>query len=466
MNYYLQIEGVNLANFVYDTNDLSTVRGGSFLLLDAAKIIGDIFKDVLKPISTGASLGLFQFQAAEGDAVRDEVKRILSTHDQLKHATFAVDIQPDTGDYRLDREALRARIRWQQMQQPALAIPAWNDVPTEYCEVDRLRPALTARPGPEKQPERVSTSVQKRSEYGRQYKQNFYQQETGRDHLADIEFAYDFKALTSTRMPAYRKLNHKMAVIYLDGNGFGKMRDKTCTNVDLQRQFDHDMTEYRKAALSALLDIMPQDASWLSDPPYRYRLETLMWGGDEILWVVPAWKGWQTLQLFYAQSQSWTWQGTPLRHAGGMVFCHHNAPIHRIKSLAVQLSDLAKETCREQNLFAYTVLESFDYIGQGLTAALQERYGATDMFVLNAEHMSTIETALPDLKQTFPRRKLHEIVLRLRHEREAAEHELNKVLCELDQTSLDAWYKLQNCFGDNTPALCYNIAELWDYAGL
>ena len=25
--YYLRVEGVNLANFVYDTNDLNTVRG-------------------------------------------------------------------------------------------------------------------------------------------------------------------------------------------------------------------------------------------------------------------------------------------------------------------------------------------------------------------------------------------------------------------------------------------------------
>ena len=33
-DYYLRVEAVNLDNFVYDTNDISTISGGSFLLLD------------------------------------------------------------------------------------------------------------------------------------------------------------------------------------------------------------------------------------------------------------------------------------------------------------------------------------------------------------------------------------------------------------------------------------------------
>lgn len=33
--YYLWVEALNLDSFVYDTNDISTIRGGSFLLLRA-----------------------------------------------------------------------------------------------------------------------------------------------------------------------------------------------------------------------------------------------------------------------------------------------------------------------------------------------------------------------------------------------------------------------------------------------
>jgi hypothetical protein len=58
--YYLRLEGVNLANFVYDTQDLSTVRGGSLILLDGVKWLEAHAKTVsgvskFQRISTGAS---------------------------------------------------------------------------------------------------------------------------------------------------------------------------------------------------------------------------------------------------------------------------------------------------------------------------------------------------------------------------------------------------------------------------
>lgn len=39
MSYYLRVEGVNLGNFVNDTNDLATIRGGSLLLLEAMELV-------------------------------------------------------------------------------------------------------------------------------------------------------------------------------------------------------------------------------------------------------------------------------------------------------------------------------------------------------------------------------------------------------------------------------------------
>ncbi len=58
--YYLRIEGVNLSNFVYDTQDLSTIRGGGLILLDSIDKLKENFKGILDPISTGASSGLFE----------------------------------------------------------------------------------------------------------------------------------------------------------------------------------------------------------------------------------------------------------------------------------------------------------------------------------------------------------------------------------------------------------------------
>ena len=75
MQYYLRVEGVNLAHFVYDTQDLSTVRGGSLLLLLAVdEVCQQVQTARLVPISTGASIGLFQYDAAD-EAVAQRVRR-------------------------------------------------------------------------------------------------------------------------------------------------------------------------------------------------------------------------------------------------------------------------------------------------------------------------------------------------------------------------------------------------------
>src|SRR3989338_4755458 len=106
--YYLRMEGVNLSNFVYDTQDLSTVRGGGLLLLGAVTRIQDKFS-VLKSISTGASSGLFYFEADDdGLSLKNKVIKYLNDDPQLKHATFVVDIQAYKSDeqYIPDKELL------------------------------------------------------------------------------------------------------------------------------------------------------------------------------------------------------------------------------------------------------------------------------------------------------------------------------------------------------------------------
>jgi len=45
MTFYLRIEAVNLSHFINDTNDLSTTRGGSLLLLEAMDKVEDIIKN-------------------------------------------------------------------------------------------------------------------------------------------------------------------------------------------------------------------------------------------------------------------------------------------------------------------------------------------------------------------------------------------------------------------------------------
>jgi hypothetical protein len=57
---------VNLSNFIYDTQDLSTIRGGGLLLLDVAEKVSKYLQEKgckVQPAVHGASTGLFEIEA-------------------------------------------------------------------------------------------------------------------------------------------------------------------------------------------------------------------------------------------------------------------------------------------------------------------------------------------------------------------------------------------------------------------
>ncbi len=131
MTFYLRLEAVNLANFISDTEDLSTVRGASLVLLDmVAKLTTKPeYHGKLTKISSGASTGLFSFDADSDKAaedLRDLVECDLNRDYCIKHATFVVDVRAATSDFQADRERLIALNRWRQMRQPSVAVPSQN----------------------------------------------------------------------------------------------------------------------------------------------------------------------------------------------------------------------------------------------------------------------------------------------------------------------------------------------------
>ena len=74
----------------------------------------------------GASQSVWSFEAADGaeaDGMRREVERALTEHETLKHATFVVNVVPESGDDVADLGLLRTRNRWRQLQQPTFAVP-------------------------------------------------------------------------------------------------------------------------------------------------------------------------------------------------------------------------------------------------------------------------------------------------------------------------------------------------------
>jgi len=107
----------------------------------------------------------------------------------------------------------------------------------------------------------------------------------------------------------------------------------------------------------------------------RCRFELLQWGGDELLFVVPAWLGLPVLQQFFRQV--YTWRDKPLTHSAGMVLCPRKTPIARAQKLAEELTDWCKLHSRKEDLYATLILESIDYPtqrgGEGAGAAARKR---------------------------------------------------------------------------------------------
>ena len=127
--YYLRVEAVNLANSVYDTHDISTIRGGSFMLLNSVKQLEKKYEKVYE----GASSGLYFLKGCDdwkiAEKIRQNVIEELNTATK-NHTTFVVDyydFDQSNGDFQAGLKILMAKNRWSQWQQPTTILPSRND---------------------------------------------------------------------------------------------------------------------------------------------------------------------------------------------------------------------------------------------------------------------------------------------------------------------------------------------------
>jgi len=399
---YLLVEGVNIYANVLDTNQLSIIRGTSFLLKDAVDKVTDKFKGQLKAISTGASSGLYLVDSSNNSPANspkndnqqlaeliDKVCAFLNTPNKdFSLLSFVVETCEAT-DLLEAKEKLLTQLRIRQMRS-LIAVPDRQYV-DDLNRPDQLEGHRVAREGHHYKIQSdtsryLSDSIFRRWEYGKKKKFNFYFDQKSRDlinaenkdsvlaSIKDIGFYNDFEALAKHPDDDH-KLNNKLAVIYMDGNSFSKKQRDYIKNaadqVVAQRDFDEKIQGYRANFIFQLLKkYLEQEKS------EKIRLETLLWGGDEMLFVVPAWLGFDLLQFFFDQSKNWQLDNKPLTHAAGLVFCHAKTPIANIRTLAQSIADTIKDTPtgREQNAWAYLVLESIDYPSNNNIKDFNQKY--------------------------------------------------------------------------------------------
>jgi len=312
-----------------------------------------------------------------------------------------------------------------------------------------------------------SESVRSRREFGRAQKQSFYLAEMSRvgpPDPPDYQYTLDFEDLCENS-DEWGNLRDKMAVLYLDGNRFGEFAREYCRTEDSQRDFSQGLRNEQARILRKLIEtLITPDPTWRNaHAENRVRLETLLWGGDEILWVVPAWKGWELLRFFFEECSTrptppWSPSPDAMTYSAGLVFCHSKAPIHTIRKLAKDLAEKVKHRNKNegnayQNRFLYQVLESFDHIG-----AVDDSYLP---LVLPGPSSQEISNKMPALREQVSRKKLHRMMKEPSVATEVAS-EIKKELRSARATeALAGIEELENVASDR---VWHHIAELWDYA--
>lgn len=399
-----RVVACNFENAILDTNDLSTIRGSSLIWLRFPERLVDGLKAAHSGldagiITSGASELLFEFKADQGaaDAVEQYLQETLlapegSRHEGLPLSLFtfvwAVEkaVPPGTANFRQRLNNLIAQCNYHQFRHPTIRIPEHlsdearntanqsTDAGSVICNLDGIRPA---HPEHKQKDNPVSLSVYLRREQGRKAKQEFYKKELGDGSFGNCDFAQDFSDLVDelpSNLDLPESLKGKMALVYLDGNGFGTFRDKTYDDMAKLTEFSERIKRNRRCLLKGVLTSMVRNEEMtrpkVKDDPPRLRFETLLWGGDEVMWVLPAWHAWAFMGVVQGHLNDKTiWGDLPhatgmLTHAAGMLIAPYKAPIKDLTALVKDLGEKAKEGAgRTMNGVQIGVVTGFDLPG-------------------------------------------------------------------------------------------------------
>jgi len=477
MTYYLRIEGTNLGWFVDDSSDLSTIRGGSLTLLFTAQKLEPALKAVcgctrVEPIIVSASIGFFEVDTPEeGATLEGRVRHWLLDDRVRKHATFSVSAIAG-GDFEAARWRMIGANRWEQMQSLSQIYPAIEprSAAKAVCQLDRVRPAIGEFPlGTANDQKQVqSDASRERRGYGRKEKQAIYHREF--ELPEDREYAHDFSDIGGNAAE-WGPLKDKLAIFYADGNKFGR-RQKDFDQAE-QTAFSRNLRELQRRVIHDTF--ASPDSAWMNRE--KKRAEVLLWGGDELMFVVPAWRGWAFAQeIFHRLTQQQSgFDPPPLTWAASLIFCHQKAPIQRITRLARNLVDHLKGVRSEsQHSIIYQVLESFDDIGEYPDEEYfcrQHRFlqkpasGETfqNSLILSAAQLGEFAELMPQVRLGMPRRKLIAAAQRLNNENSFPPVGERRGAPPFDcpEEWRPTWQGLEQSLG---PAVYYHLAELWDYA--
>lgn len=453
MATYTRLEMMNLGMLYDDTQDLSTIRGGSLALLMGADKAFPPANSV-----SGASQAVCQGGAGVNVAKLGRV---------LQHGTIAIATHTSGQSFDKIGASLSAKCRFEQMQSATLHYPDIIDGKLAVCQIDHLRPAArsdTHAPGGKQD---QSTITKLRRDFGRRARQAFYDRELKRAGLpgAALKFTKELDELSGDSAN-WGRLRDKIAVVYFDGDGMGSHFASLKTWEEYVAQSREYRNNFQACFLGDLLSAIGADSDWrLNDE--KARLETLLWGGDEMRFVVPAWKGFELLRLFYKTNGGGRKLGGKIvTHSGGIVFAHYKAPIRELSHMAKDLAEFAKTHRRfdQGDCCAYQVLESFDTNESAIGGNSMQRmypFAANDLasLLVTPAGLDTLEGYAATAHSSLPRRQVYALARQLQKGRDPAA----ALKDQIPKIFHDVTAGVKKLFESCTPADWFHLNELWDY---
>lgn len=416
--FLLRVEGVNFDAIIDDTNDLSTIRGASLTLLRLHQAVeaalGDMGIDCER-VFTGASQCAFTFECGADDGVERQVIEAVKTaltapgNDGAPYPQVMTVADIVRMDEAFPAHALKqaeARNHSRQYREWTVTGLSPKSKASDADELNRIRPAtvFVRRPAgnvlPLDSDDRdsgkgilLSPSVEQRRKYGRRARQQFYCDEIDdpavRTRLDILSFTNTIEDMVNgppDGLPV--SVRGKIAVVYADGNGFGKIREAVGIT-----KFSDSLAAYRRTLLTGIVGWLArgQDGQGGTNPQHPVpwqafairdgndiglRFETLLWGGDEFIFVMPAWLAFAFARGFCAATADWAIDGHTLTHAMGVAIAHYKTPIRQLKMVAKKAADLAKDAdLKDRTTVTFDIYESLAPPDVDLAAARSRLYG-------------------------------------------------------------------------------------------
>lgn len=518
-NILLRVAAINFDATVYDTDDLSTIRGASLILLDGVGAVEAMLRErfgaraAIETVESGASVLIVSIASPDGVPLA-EIESAVRAHlagegrfPQLRHFCFAVSTDAGAGALaeRIARlEAHGRTAQYRMLSAPLFDAPGKGGRPSD---LSHCLPGVKA----DKDGALLSAADAARREFGRQARSGLYdavlpRSPKGREiakKLADAGLGYarslgDLRARRVGEINLPLSLHGKIALLHLDGNAFGAIRrERMAQGAGAAAAFSAYIRGKQADLLCALLEWSLQQGDDVMilhrDGEKKLRLETLLWGGDEIVLALPAHAAWDIAGLVCRELETWRLprEADPkqraLTHGVGLLFANYKTPIRQLRLLVEDLTEAAKTVRDRVNLQAFA-LETVDLPDGGLDAARCELFQLKDCGVLHLRAgrergFAEADQILRETKKRLPRSLamklalaatgrdpgLDEMDLKRAHAGEEwekfARAQLDRVLSAHDRAFVE-----KALFGDlpgysaqTRAASLLNLLNLWDY---